>query len=224
MPVERQPAVEVRPRRAAEPGTERSAATRARLLAAAEQLFLQHDPASVSVRTINAAAGLNPGAIPYQFGSKEGLVLALLEDLPPSVDVLRGLTQLENADDVPVRAIVALAVDPLVALASGSERERLWLRLLINAVRSDPTSTFAQEKFSPQRWEALITRALPNLDENVARQRWRYAVSLLLAVIERPTDREALIDFMAGGLEAPVGASGSRGRPAARPPRPSITD
>src|SRR5437870_340900 len=69
-----------RPRRAVDPDSERVAATRARLVDAAERLFLEADPSSVSVRMINAAAGLNPGAVHYHFGSKDGLVLALLKD------------------------------------------------------------------------------------------------------------------------------------------------
>ena len=67
-------------RRAADPSSDRIAATRARLLSAAEALFLDQGYDDVSVRMINAKAGLNPGAVHYHFGSKRGLVVALLED------------------------------------------------------------------------------------------------------------------------------------------------
>jgi AcrR family transcriptional regulator len=192
------------PRRAVAPDSERVAATRARLLDAAEELFLVHDPATVSVRTINAAAGLNPGAVHYHFGSKHGLVLALLENrLTARLGVLGHLAQLEKAEHVSARAVVALAVDPLLTLASGSEQERLWVRLLVSAVRRDPASTFAQDTFSPTRWEALICRALPHVAPEVATERWRYTVVLLLAVVSSRPDRDMLIDFLTGGLTAP---------------------
>ena len=191
------------PRRAVAPESERVAATRARLLDAAEDLFLVHDTAAVSVRTINSAAGLNPGAVHYHFGSKHGLILALLENrLTARLDVLSHLAELEKAPRVSARAVVALAVDPLLTLAAGSKQERLWVRLLVSAVRRDPASTFAQQTFSPRRWETLICRALPHVAPKVAKERWHYAVVLLLAVTSSAPDRETLIDFLTGGLTA----------------------
>ena len=199
----RQAVPEVTPRRAVDPDSQRVAATRARLLDAAEQLFLEQDPAGVSIRTINAAAGLNPGAVHYHFGSRQALVLALLKDrLTARLDVWRHLGELEEVADVRVRDVVALAVDPLLDLANGSERDRLWVRLLAAAVRDDPASTFARATFSPRRWEVLLTRALPALDPGVVRARWRLAVLLLLDVVVVGGQRDVLIDFLTGGLTA----------------------
>ena len=195
--------IESRPRRAVDPDSERVAATRARLLDAAERLFLEHDPASVSVRTINAAAGLNPGAVNYHFGSKHDLVLALLRDrLSARFRIFDRLAELEAATSPSIGDVVELAVDPLVGLAAGSDRERLWVRLLVDAVRRDPDSTFADATFSPARWNALAIRALPQLPPKVVRRRWNYAVALLLAVVERPVDRNSLVEFLVAGLSA----------------------
>ena len=199
----RQSVIENRPRRAVDPDSERVAATRARLLDAAERLFLKADPESVSVRTINSAAGLNPGAAHYHFGSKQGLVLALLQDrLTSRLHVFDRVAELEASTDVDVHEVVALAVDPLLQLASGSPRERLWVRLLADAIRRDPASIFADTAFSPERWTALAIRSLPDLQAGVVRQRWSYAVTLLLAVVEGPVDRPSLVDFLVGGLSA----------------------
>jgi AcrR family transcriptional regulator len=195
--------IEPRPRRAVDPDSERVAATRSRLLDAAERLFLEHGSASVSVRTINAAAGLNPGAVHYHFGSKHGLVLSLLEHrLTSRLHVFDRIAELEVSDVVDVREVVALAVHPLLELACGSPRERLWVRLPADAVRRDPDSTFADATFSPERWTALVTGALPDLRPAVVHQRWSYVVSLLLAVIEGPVDGGSLVDFLVGGLSA----------------------
>ncbi len=47
--------------------------TRERLLTVAERLLLESGYDSVSVRAINAAAGANPAAVHYHFGSKRVL-------------------------------------------------------------------------------------------------------------------------------------------------------
>jgi AcrR family transcriptional regulator len=192
------------PRRAVDPDSARVAATRAGLLDAAERLFLENDPATVSVRTINTSAGLNPGAVHYHFGSKRGLVLELLQDrLKRRLHVHGQLDQLlASADDIDIRSVVELAVDPILKLASGSARERLWLHLLIDAVRHSPDSTFAEATFSPDRWTALVIRARPDLSPEEARRRWGYAVALLLAVPETPVEAGSLVDFLVAGLSA----------------------
>src|SRR5258705_12980244 len=203
MPARRQSVIEPRPRRAVDPDSERVAATRARLIDSAERLFLERDPDAVSVRMINAAAGLNPGAVHYHFGSRDGLVLALLEDrLTTRMHVFERMAELASASDVRIRDVVGLAVDPLLRLAAGRPRERLWGRLLADVIRRDPASAFAQGAFAPQRWTALAERALPNVPSDVVRRRWSYAVALLLAMVETRVDRDELVDFLVGGLSA----------------------
>ena len=143
-------------RRAVDPHSDRVAATRARLLDAAERLFLEHDPDTVSIRTINSAAGMNPGAVHYHFGSRHGLVLALLEDrLRDRLHLAAALDEIERRDSVEIREIVAAAVDPLLRLVGGDRRERLLLRLLIDASRREAAATFADPTFSPKRWNGI---------------------------------------------------------------------
>lgn len=55
------------------------ATTRERLLTVAERLLLESGHDAVSVRAINSAAGMNPAAVHYHFGSKDALIAALLE-------------------------------------------------------------------------------------------------------------------------------------------------
>lgn len=55
----------------------RDAGTRAALLEAAEELFSRRGFNAVSVREIVREAGVNLGAIPYHFGSKENLLLEI---------------------------------------------------------------------------------------------------------------------------------------------------
>jgi AcrR family transcriptional regulator len=203
MAARRQAVIETRPRRAVDPESERVAATRARLIDSAERLFLERDPATVSVRMINAAAGLNPSAVHYHFGSKDGLVLALLEDrLAGREPVFDRMAELAAASRVRIRAVVEVAVDPLLELAGGSRRQRLWVRLLADVIRRDPESVYARETLANDRWMALVGRALPRVPAAVLRRRWDFAVELLLAVVERRVDRDDLVDFLVGGLSA----------------------
>jgi AcrR family transcriptional regulator len=58
---------------------ERRADTRERLLAAAAQLFADHGFDAVSVDAVAEAAGRTSGAVYDHFGSKQGLLLALLD-------------------------------------------------------------------------------------------------------------------------------------------------
>ena len=51
------------------------------LVDAATRLFAARNPSSVTVREITAEAGVNHGLVHHYFGSKQGLLLAVLENL-----------------------------------------------------------------------------------------------------------------------------------------------
>lgn len=58
-----------------------SAAVRVSLIAAATELFSQRGPANVSVREVAGVANVNHGLVHHYFGSKDGLLRAVLDDL-----------------------------------------------------------------------------------------------------------------------------------------------
>jgi len=64
---------------------ERKAETRAKLLAAAADLFADQGIDAVSVDAVAGAAGRTSGAVYAHFGSKQGLLLALLDSWKDSV-------------------------------------------------------------------------------------------------------------------------------------------
>ena len=186
------------------------AGTRIDLLAAAELLFLEHGYDGVSVRAINAAAGLNPGAAHYHFGSKEGVAAALLEDrLSSRTKALRAaFDALERGPQVDLEAVVALAVDPMLALADGTMNERLWAQLLAMMILRGYDVPFISDAFSLDRWADMVGRALPEVPTDLVRRRWGYAVTLLLELTGRRHengqdqrgDRDELLAFLVGGL------------------------
>lgn len=175
----------------------KGAATRARLLDVAERLFLDHGYDAVSVRTINAEAGMNPAAVHYHFGTKQDLVAALLEDR---------LASMPGAPPVglPVEAIVAQSVDPLVRLAASGALGRLHVQLLARTFREGWPVHFASEAFSLDRWTEALAAVLPQLPRPLLRQRWGLVVDLVLDQVGRgDVDRDVLVAFLVGGVTAP---------------------
>jgi len=76
------------------PSGQDSLQVRAKLLTAAQDLFLSRDFAAVSVRKLADKAGVNTAMVNYYFGSKQGLYLTmvknLLEELEQSLEALQG--------------------------------------------------------------------------------------------------------------------------------------
>ena len=93
--------------------------TRARLITAGERLFARYGLDAVSVRDITAAAKANTAAVHYHFGSKRGLIEAILEARAAEVGRRRGefLDRIEAAPDPTLRDVVAALVIPTAELA-----------------------------------------------------------------------------------------------------------
>jgi AcrR family transcriptional regulator len=93
---------------------ERKAATRRRLLEAAADLFARHGVDGVSVDAVAAAADRTSGAVYAHFGSKHGLLLALLDNWRTPL-VTGVLSAIASAGDLRSRleaVALALVVDP----------------------------------------------------------------------------------------------------------------
>lgn len=67
-------------RRAGRPADENRREVRARLGAAARELFARQGFEAVSLRQVAESAGVTPAMVHYYFGGKQGLWLAVLED------------------------------------------------------------------------------------------------------------------------------------------------
>ncbi len=90
---------------------ERKADTRARLLDAAARLFADRGIDAVSVDTVADAAGRTSGAVYAHFGSKQGLLLALLDEWAHSlVTVIAAEFELADTVEDRLRAVAANVV------------------------------------------------------------------------------------------------------------------
>jgi AcrR family transcriptional regulator len=93
--------------------TERTAATRSRLLEAGRQLFAADGYAAVPTQAIVDAAGVTRGALYHQFGDKSGLFAEVYEDV-----------ERDLVTRISARIAAAEPVDQLAAMRTGA---RLFL-------------------------------------------------------------------------------------------------
>jgi len=182
------------------------ATTRARLLAVAEQELLTTGYDRLSVRAVNAAAGMNPAAVHYHFGSKEALVATLLQER------LGPLWQphLASLGSPTVAELVDVVIGPLADLAEDPVG-RLRLHLLARFVLGRRAPAFTDRWFALRPWTDLLRAARPDLTEREAGRRWAMAFTLILQhfgdpLADVPGDipsPESLRAFVIAGLDGP---------------------
>jgi AcrR family transcriptional regulator len=159
--------------RASLPEPRSAAATRERILDAAEALFMEHGFEASSMRAITTAAGVNLAAVNYHFGSKEELFQSVLTRRldPMNQQRLELLSRLEaKAAPAPLgcdRILLALFVPALRLARDPARGGKNFLRLLGRAY-ADP-APFIRQFLSDQyagmivRFKAAFARALPHL-------------------------------------------------------------
>jgi AcrR family transcriptional regulator len=110
------------------------AATRQRLVKAAEKLFASQGVDAVSVRAVNAAAGLGAASVHYHFGSKDDLLWAVLTDMGAAVrDEIQANVDAMSADPTPptAAALVRAVTDPyLKLLLRHRVRGMRWVKII----------------------------------------------------------------------------------------------
>ncbi len=186
------------------------ASTRARLLAAAEQELLATGYDRLSVRAVNAAAGMNPAAVHYHFGSKEALVATLLQERLGPLWQPRLAELTERPDPTPVAELVDVVIGPLTELAADPVG-RLRLHLLARFVLGRRAPAFTDRWFALSPWVELLRAARPDLTVREARRRWAMAFTLILQhygdpLADVPSEAappESLRAFVIAGLDGP---------------------
>lgn len=130
------------------------AATRNRILAAAESLFAQHGYAGVSLRQITGAAKVNVASVNYHFYDKEGLYRELLRLRLRQINqarfaLLEAAQARADGDPVPLPEIFDALARPLFfpAAETGPLAPRLLGRLL--SERQPFADELVREEFQP---------------------------------------------------------------------------
>src|SRR5512140_3823699 len=203
--------------------------TRARILDAAERLFMEHGLEATTLRMITAEAQANIAAVNYHFGSKE----ALIEDLFRrrltwlNEQRLAELDRLEAAaGDAPVkpRQIVEAFFGVAIRMAADTEGGGRTFMRLLSRTYTEPAEfvkNFLAEEYAEvlARFKAAFFKALPDVPQEEFLWRFHfmlgamsYAVSgadalSMLGPID-DSDPEALyarlMSFLIGGLRAPL--------------------
>jgi AcrR family transcriptional regulator len=203
--------------------------TRERLLDVAEDLFAEQGISGTSLRELTRAADANLAAVHYHFGSKEGLLDAVVERRaePINRERLEALDALEARETPPVVedvlwAMLAPGVRTLRELPeSGQKLQRLIAR--INAQPAEIVEPLYRRHFGEvgQRLVRALQSALPEHSKEMVAERYRFCIGCLTFVFSgtfdldmvpgHPThlaDDESkihhIISFLAGGLRAPA--------------------
>jgi AcrR family transcriptional regulator len=148
-------------------------ATAARILAAAERLFLAHGYDGTSSRMITAAARVNLAAVNYHFGGKTGLFQAMLARRldPLHAERLALLDAYERAaapGALSCERILAALFVPALALARDPKRGGTDFLRLLGRAYVDPSPglrAFLSERYAPSiaRFKDAFARALPDI-------------------------------------------------------------
>ncbi|NNH71378.1 TetR family transcriptional regulator [Nocardia uniformis] len=207
-------------------------AARERIIVAAERLIAERGQA-VPLRDIAAAAGQrNNSAIQYHFGSRDGLIEAVVEHRLATLEVRRLELLAEQAGSGQPPGIHGLLEALVVPMFELGERHGIWhYARFLEQIHTHPAVTDAANLERAGRTSVRVImqgldRELTALPPRLRVRRLRALTTMLFALLadrERATeagsvrteDAQAwgeIIDMLAGSLAAPVSARGSVSR------------
>lgn len=209
--------------------TSQAQETRTRLIEAATREFAAHGIHAASLLEITRQAGQrNRGAVHYHFGSREGMLVAVLEQ---QVDFLAAReTELlarahdGTADDL--APVVEAFVRPSLELADQGWQGRCYLVILAEIVEDDPGSLDPDvvevlERTGGYAALTLLEQRVPGMPDDIRAERLSLVISFLLRAVAdraRTGERDApsrarletdafvtnLVAMVIGMLTAPV--------------------
>nr|WP_240929619.1 TetR/AcrR family transcriptional regulator [Streptomyces coryli] len=193
------------------------------MIEAAVRLFGERGIGATSLRALTEAAGSNIAAVNYHFGSKEGLLRAVIDQTMHAVNEerRRRLDTLEaSGQPLTLPDLVRAFVEPGVGLTEGHGHRAPEVARFIGRVMNEPDPRIRQifaEQVDPieGRYLTAFGRALPELDEDGARFAYAGVIGLLSSYqsgtlttlhgqppekADDDTNRERLVAFITGGL------------------------
>jgi AcrR family transcriptional regulator len=205
--------------------------TKARILDAAETLFMEHGFEATSLRLITAAAGVNLAAVNYHFGSKEELFQSVLtrrlDPMNQTRVALLDRYEREATGPLPCERILAALFIPALALARDPQRGGSNFLRLLGRAYADPAPfirKFLSQQYAPMiaRFKDAFARALPHLPRKELSWRLHFIMGALsytlagtdalriiaeLNPVETDNDEillRRLAPFLLAGLTAPL--------------------
>jgi AcrR family transcriptional regulator len=215
------------------------AETRRRLVRIAERLFAEEGLDSVSIRAVNAAAGVGAASIHYHFGSKEKLIEAVVREQGEAIteEILAGIGELAAQEAPPnARQLVQLIAAPYVELLrSQPVRGLRWLKVIAQLTLANDRLLEAMSADVDAAVLEQVKRGFPDVPEPEVSLRWAVASRTLIQMLSQVDHwmaheglkgkdaqsryLEDLVDFVAGGLDSVRSGSERAQRPARGPRR-----
>jgi AcrR family transcriptional regulator len=198
------------------PLTARAHATRERVIEAARQCVVEQGPLHVSSNEIARRAGVTWGVIQYHFGSREGILMAVVEEGFASLRCQLELVEIDTTDiELCLRAVVdavwdyhaqpeyLLYTDILRSLRRDQdslaelegllariddELSELWTKILEPAMPPGGLSTRLVQRFIFATTHGLaVTRSLRSEEQSVSEER-DLLVRALTMLLQDPVD------------------------------------
>jgi AcrR family transcriptional regulator len=140
---------------------------REQMIAAAERIAVERGVGAMSLREVQAASGQrNKSAAHYHFGSREGLIEAVVAARMGPVNERRHemLAALDAAGPpVPLRALVAALVEPLAEHTAARPGSR-WARFLAQGMADPALSEIVQRNLEGTSYRAVRARLVSAID------------------------------------------------------------
>lgn len=160
---------------------------RTRMIDVAEQLIASRGIGGVSLREVGAAAGQrNNSAAQYHFGSKDGLVEAVISTRSAPVEQARAAMIEAVGDDASVRQLVEIFVLPLAALLHTPTHYLRFLRQVMIGQGSDVLTFEARtglRQAGMRHLHAGLRRHVPHLDRARFTRRLTWLAQITLQVL-----------------------------------------
>ena len=149
--------------------------TRDRLIEVSGELFAERGFDSVSLRVITESANANLAAVNYHFGSKEELILAVVEDIvgPVNQKRLERLGEIDSTSSVSLKAIIHAFIDPVFDVTSadaGADNKYYKLLSRCIASRDERVSSIIIKQFPEvlAKFVSSLIKVIPGLSSDSA--------------------------------------------------------
>ncbi len=152
------------------------------VLDTAELLFAEQGVEAVSLRAINAAAGVSPGVLHYHFGNRQSLIEALIDRRMHGLMAQRHalLTPLLQLQQPSLEAVIRALISPLAELAlNGGDTGQRYIQFIAklyaerSVILDKVSSQYTQT--TTAHFPALIKKACPALSRSSIN--WRLAMA-----------------------------------------------